>query len=506
LIYKWISRLGIGTATVDTHIEQEQYTPGESLAGEVIIRGGLSTQSFDQIELHVMLEYRSEGKKTNQQYKLKNYKLNGPVEVPAGEMLKIPFQVSLPDNMPMSSGHFPIYIKTVCDAKFAIDPIDQDKITIIPVKLIQNLLKVIEDAGFILYKIENLALPQKNQNTYPFMQIFVFRPTGGNHGLIDEFSVVFTHTNTSFKMEMEILRASQALESTFEWNHHDPEGTFRINGTPTEGNPFEKLRSLLKKNRGVSNMNIFKNPLTSFGIGAAKVDARLEKSTFRQGEQVVGQVYVQGGGAEQRIDEVYIYLVMQYEYEGSQAEYLIEKFLITEAFSIKPKEERRLPFQFQLPYDVPVSTSGAPIYLKTGLDIKMARDPQDVDGVEILPHAYIDMILEAVEDIDFQLSNVKFDFEHHFSRHPFVQTYHYTPTGKMEDLLDSISFVFYADEREVEVVIQLDKKGDDLISSMEEAFQLDERLGRFTISQQEIHQGREILVNRLVKEMNKLMD
>jgi hypothetical protein len=48
-------------------------------------------------------------------------------------------------------------------------------------------------------------------------------------------------------MEMEILRAEQALQSTFEWSRRDPESTFRINGNPAEGNPFEKLRTLLRR-------------------------------------------------------------------------------------------------------------------------------------------------------------------------------------------------------------------------------------------------------------------
>lgn len=253
-------------------------------------------------------------------------------------------------------------------------------------------------------------------------------------------------------------------------------------------------------------MDMFKKTLTSFGVGAAKVDARLEKSTYRQGEMVSGQIYVQGGQSDQRIDEVYLYLILQYEYEGSQSEYLVEKFLISEPFTIGPREEKRLPFQLQLPFDAPVSTAGSPIYLKTGLDIKMARDPQDLDGVEVLPHPYVDMILEAVEQIDFRLEKVTFDFEHHFSRHPFVQMYHCLPTGKMADKLDQLAFLFYPHQKEVEVVMNLDKKGDDLFSSMEEAFRLDERLGRFTMTLEEIHQGKEVLEKRLKKEIKKMMN
>jgi sporulation-control protein len=250
-------------------------------------------------------------------------------------------------------------------------------------------------------------------------------------------------------------------------------------------------------------MNLFRKSLATFGVGSAKVDTRLEKSTYMQGEIVNGKVYVLGGQAEQQVDEIYLHLLLQYELNGNLSEYLIEKILITEPFTIEPKEERQFTFDFQLPFDAPVSTSGAPIYLQTGLEIKLAKDPLDVDGIEVLPHPYIDMILEAIELNHLRLSKVSFDFEHHFSRHPFVQMYHCEPTPEMEFDLDRAAFVFFAHQNEVEVIMHLDKKGDDLFSSMEEAFQLDERLGRFIIRLEEIHQGKEFLAHRVREEILK---
>jgi sporulation-control protein len=222
-----------------------------------------------------------------------------------------------------------------------------------------------------------------------------------------------------------------------------------------------------------------------------------------QGEIVKGKVYVFGGQAEQFVDEIYLFLNVQYELEGNLSEYMVEKILITEPFTIGPNEERQFTFDFQLPYDCPVSTSGAPIYLRTGLDIKLARDPQDVDGIEVLPHPFIDIILEAIESNNFRLSKVTFDFEHHFSRHPFVQMYHCVPANEVELGLERASFVFFAHQNEVEVIMHLDKKGDDLFSTMEEAFQLDERLGRFSIQVEDIHRGKNFLAERIKNEILK---
>ncbi|RAL24318.1 sporulation protein [Thermoflavimicrobium daqui] len=231
---------------------------------------------------------------------------------------------------------------------------------------------------------------------------------------------------------------------------------------------------------------MFENALASLGIGAAKVDTRLEKSTYRQGEQVLGEVHIQGGNAPQDIDEIYLFLVMQYHYEGTQAEYVIDEFRLTDRFVIDQHETKIIPFHFQLPYDTPVSTGGSPIYLKTGLDIKRAIDPTDLDGIEVLPHPLIDQILLTIEDIGFRLTQVDLDFEQFHSRNPFVQVYRFQPLSSYANYLDLLSLVFQPHGKEVDVIMEINRKPVDLKSSMEEALNLDERLVQFVLTVDEI--------------------
>jgi sporulation-control protein len=56
---------------------------------------------------------------------------------------------------------------------------------------------------------------------------------------------------------------------------------------------------------------MFGKVMASIGVGAAKVDTRLEKATYRQGEMIRGEVFVQGGQTPQFIDEIYLFLVVQ---------------------------------------------------------------------------------------------------------------------------------------------------------------------------------------------------
>lgn len=225
---------------------------------------------------------------------------------------------------------------------------------------------------------------------------------------------------------------------------------------------------------------MFGKMLASIGIGSAKVDTRLEKSTYRQGDIIRGEVFVQGGKAEQKIDAIYMYLIMQ-NLDDQEDEVLLDEFLLTESFVIAEKETKMIPFQFQLPYDTPVTTGGSPIYLKTGLDVKMAVDPDDHDGFEVLPHLVIDQVLKAVEAIGFELNMIEFDYEAFHERHPFVQKYKLFPNGEYSNILDEVNLIFHPSETGTSVIMQVNRKAIDLKSSMEEALNMDERFVRFEV-------------------------
>lgn len=252
-------------------------------------------------------------------------------------------------------------------------------------------------------------------------------------------------------------------------------------------------------------MSIFGKALASIGVGSAKVDTRLEKATYRQGETIRGEVFVQGGQSSQLIDEIYLYLMMQYQHEGSENEYIIDEFRLTDAFEIGIRETRVIPFQFQLPYDVPVSTGGSPIFVKTGLNIKMAVDPNDMDGIEILPHPLVDTVLHAVEEIGFRLNSVDFAFDKFYSRHPFIQEYRLIPLGRYQEELDEIIMVFYPNMNEVNVILSLDRKAVDLMSSMEEALNLDERIIRFTVTAREVEHTTTQLQAKIKQQIDQYM-
>lgn len=239
---KWMAQMGIGSAKVDSKIEQWQFQPGQTVTGDVCIRGGQSSQVVDDIVLDLTTQYLKNGKK--EEYIFKRFALSEKLLIEPEKDRKIPFEFKLPTDLPISTGRFPIYLKTVLDVPFAVDPTDRDRLEIFPNPLIANILKQIEDNGFLLYQIENTFEP--NSRLHPFVQAFIFRPTGSFHAYIDEFHVIFDYNDHSITIDMEMIRSGQGLASRFYWEHEDAVNTLTINDQKVEENPMDKLRELLQ--------------------------------------------------------------------------------------------------------------------------------------------------------------------------------------------------------------------------------------------------------------------
>ncbi|MCS1352778.1 sporulation protein [Mechercharimyces sp. CAU 1602] len=235
-------------------------------------------------------------------------------------------------------------------------------------------------------------------------------------------------------------------------------------------------------------MSFFSKALASMGIGAARVDSRLEKSVYHQGETIFGEIYIQGGQVRQKIDEIYLYLIVRYHEGDAMKEYKIDEYRISEIFEIGPQENRVVPFEIQLPYDTPLTTTDTLIYLKTGLDIQMAINPNDEDGIEVRAHSMVERIVTAIESVGFHLEEVECELSNHYSRYPFVQEFKFEPNYGYKQDIDELEVIFHVGEHQVEVDMEIDRKASDWMGSLEEALALDERIVRFTVLREDVEE------------------
>ncbi|UII54471.1 sporulation protein [Cytobacillus spongiae] len=241
-------------------------------------------------------------------------------------------------------------------------------------------------------------------------------------------------------------------------------------------------------------MSFFNKVFASVGIGSAKVDTKLEKERLFPGEEVKGIVEIQGGNVEQNIDEIYLSLHTTYIKEHDDKKYtatgLIDRFRLTERFTIKPNERKEIPFSFQLPLDTPLTLGKTKVWVATGLDIKNAVDPGDKDHVMVQPNSLMNAVLEAVADLGFRLREVECEQASRKvrGRLPFIQEFEFVPvSGAFRGKLDEIELVFYPiSENQTEILMQVDRRARGLGSFLAEALEMDESYVRLNVSSSDI--------------------
>ncbi|GEB32982.1 MULTISPECIES: sporulation protein [Brevibacillus] len=255
-------------------------------------------------------------------------------------------------------------------------------------------------------------------------------------------------------------------------------------------------------------MSMFKKLLASVGIGAAKVDTRLEEESLVPGDLVKGEVHLTGGDVAQEIDEIYMYVVTHYEREVNdnkvKEECTLVKYRLTERVYLQPKESKVLPFAFPLPYETPLTMGRQPVYLRTGLDIKNAIDPGDSDFIEVRPHPLMTKVLDAVSSLGFQLYKVDCEYNRHLGKsYPFVQEFEFRPTGPYRSRLEELEAIFYLREGELEVLLELDKRARGFLGAFEEAFNLDERYVRFRLHDEDLNRPTHVIADAIEQLIKK---
>lgn len=238
---------------------------------------------------------------------------------------------------------------------------------------------------------------------------------------------------------------------------------------------------------------MFDKLLSSIGIGAAKVDTRLAKKSYTVGETIEGEVFIKGGKNEQDIDNIYLTLMTDYVVEVDDKKVrrsvALDKILLTERFTIASNEEKVVPFQIKVPYEAPVTMGSTRVWIQTGLDIKMAIDPQDKDFLEIKPHQLVREFIDAAGRLGFRLRQVDCEKTPSYFRNglPFVQEFEFKATsGEFARKLDELEAVFQLTENEARVLLQIDRRARGFSSFLAESLNMDESFVKFTFNKSDI--------------------
>lgn len=257
-------------------------------------------------------------------------------------------------------------------------------------------------------------------------------------------------------------------------------------------------------------MSIFQKALASFGIGAVTVDTVIDHDTYTAGDLIQGDVYIKGGNVAQTIDAIYLSLNINYTYKtrdksSEEAASIFNKKLM-DPFTIESREEKTIPFSFNLPYDAPVTLGRTKVWLHTGLNIKRAVGSNDKGAVIIQPTTLAHHLLEAMQQLGFQLREVHCEKAglRMSTRQPFVQEFEFVPTTSIyKDVLDELAVIFIKQSaKQIDVLFQIDRKANNFTSLLSEAFDMNESDAQYTFTMNDVDimvKTIEIIIQKQIK-------
>lgn len=252
---------------------------------------------------------------------------------------------------------------------------------------------------------------------------------------------------------------------------------------------------------------MFKKFLAGLGIDGAKVNFEIDNNVVELGGVVSGKVYVSGGAVDQVIEEISIALEVSSKYKAGdeirRVHQEIASGIVASQMMLKANSpEISIPVEFELPYNIPISTAYTKYQFRTNLDIPNAVDAKDIDEIIIRPDQYVQCLLDAIGLLGFRSKAESGSFNGRF------QQFEYVPTKFLKGKLDELEVYFDAQEDRINIVLQIDKKVRGLFASAIDDLDLDERHVSFSLSKNQLvssEQTAEILARIIQQEYEKIM-
>ncbi|WP_225805525.1 sporulation protein [Streptomyces sp. NK15101] len=214
----------------------------------------------------------------------------------------------------------------------------------------------------------------------------------------------------------------------------------------------------------------FKKLLASLGAGGATVETVLTEENVVPGGVVQGEVRIQGGSVDQQIEGLSVGLQARVEVEGGDQEHKQDiefvKMRLGGAFEVKAGAVHVVPFGLEIPWETPVTAvagqqlRGMNIGVTTELEIARAVDSGDLDPINVHPLPAQQAILDAFIQLGFRFKSADMERGHirgTRQKLPFYQEIEFFAPQQYRGL-NQVEVSFVADEREMDVVLEMDKK------------------------------------------------
>ncbi len=216
-----LSKVGIGSATVETELFNNLFVPGQPVEGVVNITGGSVIQEIDAVYLKIKSSYEDEVEIEDESEseadvtraaEIMRLQISDLFTLNPEEKVKFDLNFVLPWDTPATVGKTVTWVETGLDIKMAIDPRDKDYLNVTLHPLAELVLDAAVALGFGIGEVVCEPAPAAMEMRVPFVQEFELKPVKGTFkNRLDEIELVFKPFPDSIQVFMEVDRKAKGM-------------------------------------------------------------------------------------------------------------------------------------------------------------------------------------------------------------------------------------------------------------------------------------------------------
>ena len=202
----------------------------------------------------------------------------------------------------------------------------------------------------------------------------------------------------------------------------------------------------------------------ALGAGGPGVDTVLERSRVRPGDQVTGQVHVEGGDHDVDVEHIAVGLVTGVA--AGDTEFC--RAAVSGPLRLAAGERRSIPFSVDVPWETPVTSvdgrhlPGMTLGTRTELSVANAVGHTDLDPLHVTPLTSQERVLAAFARLGFVCAKGDVGQGRIQGLHqelPFFQELGFRPPETRAGTVGEVGLSFVADRHHLAVVLEADRRG-----------------------------------------------
>ncbi len=227
-MFKLFGAFGADGPSVETVLTGAHLLPGDTLHGEIHLRGGGHDAHVEQVTLAfvAVVEVGDDAGEAAREFH--RWAVTGPFTLPAGQSVTVPFALPTPWELPVGTVYGqPLHgttlaVRTELEISGAVDQGDLDAVTVGPLASQQRVLDAFATLGFHFTgaDLEEGYLSGVAQEL-PFYQEIEFAPPGEYAGRISEVELTFVASPHGLTVVLEADGASDDVYGRFALSHDE---------------------------------------------------------------------------------------------------------------------------------------------------------------------------------------------------------------------------------------------------------------------------------------------